>query len=83
MDASTVFEVFGRQKSDRFLRYFRKGFEGVPERPFSHTFNDFGWPTGCKKETILELASAFFEVREFDDFRALRPEGPAAEGEPT
>ena len=29
VDASTVFEVLRRQKTDRFLRYFRKGFEGA------------------------------------------------------
>ena len=32
--------------------------------------------------TILELASAFFEVLDFDAFRGVRREGPAAEGEP-
>ena len=49
--------------------------EGVRERfgaPFSYTFNDFGWPPRCKKEATSELATAFFAVRNFDDFRALR-----------
>ena len=36
---------------------------------FSYAFNDFGCPPGYKKETILDLASAFFAVRNFDDFR--------------
>ena len=49
---------------------------------FFHAFNDLGCRPGFKKEAILELASAFFEVRDFDDFRGVRREGSAAEAEP-
>ena len=37
---------------------------------FSDAFNDFGCPPGLKKEAILELASAFFDVRDFNNFRS-------------
>ena len=47
---------------------FPEGVRASSGAPFSHAFCDFGCPPGCKKETILELASAFFEVREFDAF---------------
>ena len=36
---------------------------------FSDAFDDFGWPPGFKKDAMLELASAFFAVLDFDDFR--------------
>ena len=49
---------------------------------FSDAFDDFGCPPGIKKESILEFASAFFEVRDFDDFLSLRVSGPAAGAEP-
>ena len=49
---------------------------------FSHAFLDFGCPPKLKKEAILELPSAFFEVRDFDDFLSLRSKGPAEEGVP-
>ena len=39
---------------------------------FCFAFDDFGCPPGSKKESMLELASVFFEVRYFNDFRALR-----------
>ena len=39
---------------------------------FAYAFDDFGCPPGFDKETILELVSAFFEVRDFDDFRAKK-----------
>ena len=66
-----------------FLRFYgakkAKDFDAISGRgprssgaPFSFAFDVFGWPPGLKKEAALELASAFFEVREFDDFRALR-----------
>ena len=46
---------------------------------FFYAFDDFGCPPpGFKKDAILELASGFFEVRDFDDFLSLRVRGPAA-----
>ena len=39
---------------------------------FFDAFDDFGCPPGIKMEPVLELASAFVEVPNFDDFRALR-----------
>ena len=46
---------------------------------FSYAFIDFGCPPGSEKEAILELASGFFAVRNFDDFRSekLRRRGGA------
>ena len=46
---------------------------------FSHAFIDFGCPRGSERESLLKLANVFFAVRNFDAFRALRPERMAAE----
>ena len=48
-DASTVFDVLGSQNSDRFLRYFRKGFEGAPERRFLTLFTILGARRGARR----------------------------------
>ena len=66
------FGGFRAPKKRQIPPLFPEGFRGSSGAPFSHTFYDFGCPPGSKKELILELASAFFEVRDFDDFRAER-----------
>ena len=50
---------------------FPEGVRGSSGAPFSYAFTDFGCPPGCKKETILELASAFFAVLDFAAFRGV------------
>ena len=62
------FRGFRAPKKRQISSLFLEGVQGSSRAPFSHTFNDFGCPPGCKKESILELASAFFAVRNFDDF---------------
>ena len=47
---------------------------------FSHAFIDFGSPPGFEKEATLELANAFFAVRNFDDFRAEHAGRPGGAG---
>ena len=64
------FRGFRAPKKRQISPLFPEGVRESSGAPFSHTFNDFGCPPGSKKEPILELATAFFEVREFDDFRA-------------
>ena len=76
------FGGFRPPKKRQISPLFPEGVRGSSGAPFSHAFTDFGCPPGCKKDAILELASGFFEVRDFDAFRGVRREGPAAEGEP-
>ena len=47
---------------------------------FAHAFDDFGYPPGSKKELILEVAAAFFQVQEFNDFRGEKPRSQSALG---
>ena len=47
---------------------------------FSFAFDNFGCPPGIEKEANVELASAFFEVRDFDDFRMEKLRSPRGAG---
>jgi hypothetical protein len=73
------FRGFRAPKKRQISPLFPEGVRGSSGMAFSHAFIDFGWPPGSEKEAILELASAFFAVRNFDDFRSekLRRRGGA------
>ena len=62
-----------------FDAIFRRGPRELGDGVFSR-FYRFWVPPGSEKEATLELASAFFDLRDFDNFRGVRREGPAAEG---
>ena len=66
------FRGFRAPKKRQISPLFPEGVRGSSGAPFPRAFDDFACPPGCKKELILELVSAFFAVRNFDDFRALR-----------
>ena len=66
------FRGFRVPKKRQISPLFPEGVRESSGAPFSHAFYDFGCPPGSKKKTILELASVFFAVRNFDAFRALR-----------
>ena len=76
------FRCFRAPKKRKISTLFSEGVRGSSGATFSYAFDDFGCPRVLRKEAILELASAFFVVLDFDAFRRVRREGPAAEGEP-
>ena len=51
---------------------FSEGVRGSSGIAFFFAFDDFGCLLGTKMESILELASALFEPRNFDDFLSVR-----------
>ena len=71
------FRGFRAPKKRQISPLFPEGVRGSSGIAFSHAFIDFGCPPGSGKEPTLELASAFFAVRNFDDFQdeKLRPPG--------
>ncbi len=62
------FGGFRAPKKRQISSLFPEGVRGSSGMAFSHVFYDFGCPPGFEKEATLELASAFFAVRNFDDF---------------
>ena len=65
------FGGFRAPKKQRISTLFWEGIRGSSRIAFFQAFDDFECPPGCKKETILELASAFFAVLDFDAFRGV------------
>ncbi len=49
-------------KKRRIPTLFSEGIRGSSRIVFSYAFDNVVCPPGCKKEIILELVSAFFEV---------------------
>ena len=66
------FRGFRASRNRKISILFSEGVLGSSVVAFFHVFCDFGCPPELKKEAILKLASAFFEVRDFDDFRGVR-----------
>ena len=65
------FRGFRPSKKRWISTLFSEGVRGSSGVAFLYAFNDFGCPPGFKKETILELASAFIALRDSDDFRGV------------
>ncbi len=62
------FRGFRAPKKRQISPLFPEGVRGSSGMAFSRAFIDSGCPPGSEKDATLEFVTAFFAVRNFDDF---------------